>query len=355
MEALLLPVSKLAMRTQHDLQMAGQLFFCEQSRDAAHTRPLVGRNLQQRRILPRDLGYRHITQEAHQLARKVCGTVAFAQQFVDQHQNLVTRALGNGLHHRFERTRGRRSDQASHRVERQMLGGGRNRLIENRQRVPHRAIARFGEQRQRIIVGRDLLLRGDVTQLLQDILKLDRPEAEVLAARTNRLRNILGLRRRHHENDVAGRLLQSLEQGIEGRIGDLVRFVENVDLEAVARWAVAGRVAQFADLVDPAVGGGVDFDHVDRVARANFGAGLAHSARFSRRLRSRPAVQSHGQDAGDGRLSDSPMPAEDVAVGDALLRNRILQGARDVFLADNVGEFLRTIFARQDLIAHRNF
>src|SRR5450755_2334978 len=48
------------------------------------------------------------------------------------------------------------------------------------------------------------------------------------------------------------------------------------------------------------------------------------------------------------------MAAENVAVGDALLGDRILQGAGDVFLADYVGEFLRTIFAGQDLIAHRN-
>jgi hypothetical protein len=31
-----------------------------------------------------------------------------------------------------------------------------------------------------------------------------------------------------------------------------------------------------------------------------------------------------------------------------------LQGAGDVFLADDVGEFLRPVFARQDLVAHRN-
>ena len=68
----------------------------------------------------------------------------------------------------------------------------------------------------------------------------------------------------------------------------------------------------------------------------------------------RAAVQRHCQDAGDCRLADSAMAAEDIAVRDALLRDRILQGAGDMFLADDVGEFLRPVFARQDLVAHRN-
>ena len=55
----------------------------------------------------------------------------------------------------------------------------------------------------------------------------------MLAARADGLRNILGLGCRHHENDVAGRLLQRFEQGVEGGVGDLVRLVEDVDIEAV--------------------------------------------------------------------------------------------------------------------------
>ena len=72
-------------------------------------------------------------------------------------------------------------------------------------------------------------------------------------------------------------------------------------------------------------------------------------------LSDRAAVQRHRQDARDRRLADAAMAAEDVAMGDALLRDGILQGAGDVFLADDVGEFLRPVFARQDLIAHRNY
>lgn len=46
------------------------------------------------------------------------------------------------------------------------------------------------------------------------------------------------------------------------------------------------------------------------------------------------------------------MAAEDVAVRSASLLQSILQGAGNVLLSDNFGELLRTIFARQDGIAH---
>ena len=47
---------------------------------------------------------------------------------------------------------------------------------------------------------------------------------------------------------------------------------------------------------------------------------------------------------GDGRLTDASWPREDVAVGDALLRERVHQGDRDVVLACDIGEPLRAVF-----------
>ena len=89
-------------------------------------------------------------------------------------------------------------------------------------------------------------------------------ETEMLATRPDRLWNVLRLRRRHHEDDVRGRLFQRLEQRIERRIGDLVRLVEDVDLVAVACRPVPRALAQLADLVNAAVRGRVDLDHVHR-------------------------------------------------------------------------------------------
>ena len=191
--------------------------------------------------------------------------------------------------------------------------------------------------------------RGNLRQLGHDVVELDRVETEMLAARADGLGNILRLRGRHHEDDVLGRLLQGLQQCIKGRVGDLVGFVEQIDFVAIARRGVARCVAQFANLVDPAVGGSVDLDHVEGVAGANFLAGVANSARFGRgpfrAANLVAAIQRHGQDPGDGRLADAAVPAEDVAVGHTLLFESVAQGTGHVLLAGDIGEALGTVFA----------
>ena len=156
--------------------------------------------------------------------------------------------------------------------------------------------------------------------MLHDVVEAHGVKAEVLAARADGLRNVLRLGRRHHENDMAGRLLQRLQQRIEGGIGDLVRLVENINLEAVARRTIARGFAQLANLVDATVGGRVDLDHVHRVAGANLDARIANAAGLGHGMVLRPAIQRHRQNARDGGLADAAMAAEDVAVGDASLR-----------------------------------
>src|SRR6478609_297866 len=64
------------------------------------------------------------------------------------------------------------------------------------------------------------------------------------------------------------------------------------------------------------------------------------------------AIERHGQNASDGGLADAAVAAEDVAMRDPLLLNRIFQGAGDVFLTNHLGKTLRTVFTRQNLIAH---
>ena len=186
--------------------------------------------------------------------------------------------------------------------------------------------------------------------------KLNGVKAEVLAAGADGLRNVLGLGGRHHEDDVRGRLFEGLEQSIEGRFGDLVRLVEDVDLVAVTGRCVPSGIAQFANLIDTAIGGCVDFDDVDCVTLTNLGARFAHAAglggRPVRAADLAPAVERLGEDAGDGGFADAAMPGKDIAVGDAVLGQSVQQRPRDVVLAGNVGETLRTVFSGQNLVTH---
>ena len=147
MKALLLPVSQFAVSAEHDLQVPRQLFFGKQFGNAAYTRSLIGRYLEQRRVFAGDLRYRDVAQESHQLAREMRRTVAFTNQFVDQHKNLVARTFGDCLHHCFKRSRRSRTDQAADRIERQVVAGRSDRLVKDRKRVTHRSVTCLGQQR----------------------------------------------------------------------------------------------------------------------------------------------------------------------------------------------------------------
>src|SRR3984893_14328926 len=109
------------------------------------------------------------------------------------------------------------------------------------------------------------------------------------------------------------RFFESFEERVESGVGDLVRLVENVNLEAVASGPITGPLAEFADFVDAAVGGRVDFDYIDGVTGANFSTGFADAARLRNRSVFRTAVQRHGQNSGDRRLADAAVAAKDVA------------------------------------------
>ena len=57
----------------------------------------------------------------------------------------------------------------------------RNRLIEDRQRVAHRAFRRARDQRERLGFGRHFLLLADRSEMLGQETGLDTSEIEALA------------------------------------------------------------------------------------------------------------------------------------------------------------------------------
>ncbi len=159
------------------------------------------------------------------------------------------------------------------------------------------------------------------------------------------------LRGRQHEDGVRGRLFQGLQQRVKGLRGEHVGLIDDVDLDAQRRRQILDPVAQLADLVDPPIGGGVDFDQVDRRARGDLHAGSA----FAARLGALPvqAVDGFGQDPGSGRLPRPPHAGEQVGVRDPALLHRVLERTGNGILAHQVGEALRAVFQVQGLIGHQ--
>src|SRR6266853_3417569 len=340
------------MSAQHDLQMAGQVFLAERFSDASNPLTFFAGNLQQSRPLTCDLGNRGVAQEAHHLPSKMGRAVTFADQMIHSSQNVFARAARYRVHHFFENVRRSRPHQVANRIDRKLSAGRSNGLVENRKCVTHGSVAGLGQQSESVIVSLNILAVGEVAQLAHDVVELHGAKTEVLAARANGLGNVLGLRGGQHENHMIRRLLQRFQQGVEGGIGDLMSFVENVDFETVTCRTVAGAFAQFANLVNAAVGGGIDLDYIDGISGADLSAGFADATRLQHGLFRGAAVQRHGQNARHGRLANATMSAEDVAVSGSALLDGVLQSTGNVLLADDVGELLRPVFTCQDGIAH---
>ena len=279
----------------------------------------------------------------------------FGHEFVEQPKGVFTRAAGHGPHQLFKNLRAHRANQPQH----QLSGEGRatagDGLVHDGKCIAHGAVPGFGQHGQCVIISLNVFFFADGAKLGNDVIKLDRMKAEILAAGADGLRNVLWLSGGHHEDNVRRRLFQSFQQRIKGSISDLMSFVENINLVPITRWTVARRLAQLTYFVNAAIGGSINFNHVNRVAGTNFQAGIAHAARLRSRTVPCTAIQRHGQDAGNGSLADATVPAEDVSMGYALQLDGVLESTGDMFLPDHLRKALRTIFARQYLVAHGKF
>ena len=71
------------------------------------------------------------------------------------------------------------------------------------------------------------------------------------------------------------RLLQGLQQGVEGLLGEHVHFIDDIDLVLALGRQILDLLPQVPDLVDAPVGGAVDFQDVQGGAVGDLPAHLA--------------------------------------------------------------------------------
>ena len=209
-------------------------------------------------------------------------------------------------------------------------------LIEQRERIAHAPFAAAGHDLQRRALGLDPFRLADLLELRDEVVERDLAQDELLHAREDRLRNLVHLRRREHEDHVRRRLLDQLEQRVPRGGGEHVRLVDDEDAVAVARGLELRDVAQLADVVDAGVRRGVDLAHVHVDA---FGDLTAHRAGVVRLGgRTLDAVQRLGQDARGGGLADAADAGEEIGVMDAVVLDRVVQRPDRGLLTDDVVE-----------------
>ena len=226
-----------------------------------------------------------------------------------------------------------------------------DQLIEHRFGVAQTALGAAGNGIGGFGSQLDALEASNLLQVCGDQRRGDAPQVEPLATAQDRGENLLRLGRGKDEFDVLRRLLQRLEQRVERSRRQHVDLVDDVDLILPARGGVADIVPQFAHLLDAIVAGAVDLQDVQADPAGNLTAGIANAARFGgRRV---DAAERLGQDARGRRLADATRADEEISMREPVLRDRVFEGARDVFLADDVVKNLRPVLARENLVAHR--
>ena len=87
---------------------------------------------------------------------------------------------------------------------------------------------------------------------------------ETLGAREHGLRHFLRVRRGQNKKHMLRRFLQCFQERVEGFCRQHVHFVDDVDFAFAHAWRKAHLLTDASDLVDAAVGGGVDLDHVEK-------------------------------------------------------------------------------------------
>ncbi len=170
--------------------------------------------------------------------------------------------------------------------------------------------------------GKSLLL-ADEGQVILDLCIGDGVEVEALHTGEDGCRNHLRIGGTEDEDHVRRRLFQGFEQRVEGRLGEHVDLVDDIDLVFTLG---GGEVHAVDDLVahrvDAGAAGSIELMDVGMVALGNGLAGLAGA------IRQLPftllAQQRFGENARHGGFAGAARAAEQVGVAQAVLLNTAL-------------------------------
>ena len=173
-----------------------------------------------------NLADQHITEQGDEIAEQPGEIFPGLGLFLDERQGGGSIAGKQGLREAKDRLARRESEDALD------VGGADRRaaegddLIEHRLGVAHRPVGTAGNGGGGSRIEGDVLALRDVEQVIGDELRREPAEIEALATAQDRGGNLLRLGRGEEELHVLGRLLERLEQGIEGRGAEHVHLID---------------------------------------------------------------------------------------------------------------------------------
>jgi hypothetical protein len=156
---------------------------------------------------------------------------------------------------------------------------------------------------------------------------------------------------RENKFDRWRRFFQSLQQRVERIFGDLVNFIDDVNLKSALSRLIADIFDDLANLIDAAIGRTVDFENVDRIALGNLMTLSADATRSS----GWPiiAIQRLGENSRCGCFAYSAHAGEQKCVWNPIGADGVLQGSGNMLLPGDIRKGLRTPFPCNHQIRHR--
>ena len=337
---------------RENVQAAQQVLLAEAAGKLAELLVLL-RPLQQVRPVGRGPHHRQVPQVVHEQRHEVLQIPALAHQFLDDLEDRPAVPLDDCRRGAAADLDIRNADHLAHVGSRDRAVHRRDDLIECRERVPETSLPEAGDLGQGFRGNLETLVVHDVPQPLGHDALRHGAELELLAARQDGVGNAVDLGGGKDELDVGRGFLEGLEERVESAPAQHVDLVHQEDLETVARRGVVRGLDDLARFFHAVVARAVDLGDVPRVAAGDLAAGRTGSAGFRGRALARRAVERLRQNPGGGRLPHSPRSGKEERVPDAVLPDRVLEGAGDRLLAHEVGEGLRPVAERQHLVVLR--
>ena len=178
------------------------------------------------------------------------------------------------------------------------------------------------------------------------------PEHKVLATAHDGDRKLMLFRGGKDEGHTRRGFFQGLQQGVEGFLGEHMRFVYDENLVAAFKGRIPYGIAQAANIVDTSVGSTVYFHHINKRTLRDTAAGFALVAGLPRG--GVLAVQGLGKDTGDGGLTHTARTAEQIGRGHAVFTGGTGEDGLHHVLPDHFGECLRAVKGRKRCVCcHR--
>ena len=219
-------------------------------------------------------------------------------------------------------------------------------MIEDGEGITHAAVGLLGDDVERLGFGLDALFLGHVLQVADDVGDGDAGEVVDLTAGEDRGEDLVLLRGGEDEDGVVWRLLEGLEEGVEGGLAEHVHLVDDIDLVSPHLRRNAHLLDERADVVDGVVRGRVELVDVERAllversTRFARVAGLALGGEVH-------AIDGLGEDACAGRLADAAWAAEEVGVSQFIVLDRVLERCGQCGLPHDAVECSGAILARR--------